>query len=469
MKRTANTPAGVRASRPATGRERAAFLDINTGFALPTLAKRAGGKAINKLGELSDQQVFEVARQFHQRNHLLRHFVAARRMFVHYGFALQAASGNPKDQKALDDWLRPAAAKARTERKAAAQLLKFVRDAVMEWLLMDVAIAFWMEDQAVTATLLAPEEVRYSDVFNHEILRVNKHFDAKEMKAAGFDAETIKRYTSGEIVLSEKFDEYFAVLKAERAGYGLGRPRIESLFLALEQCGGMEAGEAVLGMVARTVIRQHKLGHAITGARAGSPAHFYKPKRGQAIKDFFRNKQGLLEFTGNFDHDILVSWIDPKLWDPAKWATVVDRLKWWGGAVVNLYLAETLRPYLLGMLKAECYDAREQLKPWLEETLNASFPLPVAVRVSWGSQCFTEPRVADEMLKFLVAQGPLSTTTALEQYGYNPEQEHTRKQAEAALEKTNPGTLKPLFDAAHGDDPAGGGGRPTGTPNPDDA
>jgi hypothetical protein len=452
---------------------RGQFIDIHRGDLLNLTPESMAGLT-GDFGQFgmsggSGEASFKKARVFHRTNALVRIFALTRRMFLNFGFQLRPAKAGDRDKLAA--WQADQTRAALKTRRA---IKKFVNDAWLEYVIQDVAVGFWMAEAKTQPTLLAPEDIEFKDWFGIERIRLLNPPQPEELQRAGLSAAMVAKFkdqTHKEYWLEEKRDEYFAVVKRERTGHGLGRPRLEAFFQALAQFESMEAGEALYALLGRTVIRQHKLGHEIKGGpRAGMSSHFANAKRIEAVKNFFRNKKGFLENAGNFDHEIVTHWIDPKNYDATKWVTVVERLRWWGGAAVFLYLAETLRPYLLKLLEVECADDREQMREWFEEVLNSAFELPCPVKVAWKNTCFREPRVADEMLKFLTTQGGASVTTALEESGYDAAEERARKQEELAIEQAQPGTFKPIYDGAHGEVGGGStGGRPPGTANPDDA
>lgn len=429
---------------------RSEFLDIYRGRVLAMDAAELQSQNHPK----TDRESYERARYFARRNYLVREMTRARRAFLNYGCRLLPV--DPAQKDAVAEW---------SQSKDGLRASKVLRDAVTEWIQMDCVLAFWMEEARLPATLLAPEAVVYSDMFGLERLKVCLKVDEKQMLAAGIPRDLVARYRRGEVLLSEDADEYFSVLKNERVGHGLGRPRMESAFDVLSECESLEIGENLLASVARTVIRQHVMGHEIkSGPKAGSPVHFLKSNRSKEVKDFFMGRTGFLEFASNFDHEIKLHWIDPKMLSAEKWATIVDRLVWWGGPAALLYLARTIQPYLLTVLRAQCEEDRALLRPFINEVIQTYDP-PGPVTVDWSNRCFTEPRVAAELMKFLVQQGPLSLRTALEDSGFDAEEERTRKAEEL---EDDPKLHLPIFDAAHGDNPGtnDGGGRPPGTPDP---
>jgi hypothetical protein len=103
--------------------------------------------------------------------------------------------------------------------------------------------------------------------------------------------------------------------------------------------------------------------------------------------------------------------------------------------------------------------------------LNEGFRPPVKVRVKWGDRCFNDLRLAWEMTKTLMQQGPVSLTSALEIADFDPEVEAERKRGEASSSRDD--ELLPKFDANHGnrlgqvmDGLRERAGRPVGTPDP---
>lgn len=340
------------------------------------------------------------------------------------------------------------------------RILKYVEDAWREWLIMDNLASFW-RDAAATPVVLSAEDCTYSDALGVEQLRVRLNLQSNELQSLPDGLRS--RYAKGEVELSTAYGEHFRVLKRAKVGDGFGAPRMLSVFRSLTQSDSMEAADAVLAHAGRTVIRQHRLGHEIkSGPKAGQPVHFWKKDRASAVEKFFKGKIGLVEFTSNFDHDIQYSVPDSKLYDGKKYEGVLNRLLWWAGPCGFLLLASGVTPYLMPSLRTEAQAERRRMKLHLEAVLNAALDAPPGIgrlRLSWSNRCFTETRIANEMVKFLTQQGPLSLRTALEEAGFDPDTERARKADEAETDREE---LLPLFDANHGDEP----GRPDGDTDP---
>jgi hypothetical protein len=249
------------------------------------------------------------------------------------------------------------------------------------------------------------------------------------------------------VELSEEYGEHYQVLKRAPVGDGFGCPRVYAAFSTLGQAESMAAGDYALGYAARTVVRQHKLGHEIkNGQRAGLPTHFYKHKRGEEIRKYFEGRLGICEITTNFDHAIDYVSLDPKLFDAAKWDNPLKRLVWWGGPAAALVFGGGDPLQLMTALRVVMTEEREQMAPFLAQVIREVFSPPSAPAIAWSDRCFADPRTAAELLKFSVTQGATSLETLNEQGGNNHQQEAQRKRAEAS----DPDTWMPLFDAAHG-------------------
>jgi hypothetical protein len=229
----------------------------------------------------------------------------------------------------------------------------------------------------------------------------------------------------------------------------------------------MEVGETMLAYAGRLVLRFHQLGFEVkSGSNAAKQAEYlWKKNRATAIEKFFKGRQGFAETTGQFDHKINYVWVDPKHYDARKWDTIVNRLLWWAGPVGFMMLSKSVSPFLLGMLKAQAEKDRRRVGAHMEAVINEGFNLGVKVKLSWSNRCFYDSRLAWDMVKSLMQQGPLSLATSLQEADFDPEQEAEQKRSEAASSRDE--ELLPKFDPNHGHRPADNPGRKPGTPNKD--
>jgi hypothetical protein len=138
-----------------------------------------------------------------------------------------------------------------------------------------------------------------------------------------------------------------------------------------------------------------------------------------------------------------------------------------------MLMTKQLQPFLLPMLRADALADRARVGAHLEVVLNAAWGVPCKVKVKWGDRCFNDLRLAWDMTKALMQQGPVSLTSALEVADFDPEQEAERKREEASPSRDE--ELLPKYDPNHANKPGQDGGkdalrdkagRPAGKPDP---
>jgi hypothetical protein len=398
------------------------------------------------------QAMFKLARNWDKQNWLVEQVNKLKLAFYNYGCKL--APKDKKDKKKLEAWLDED-----LDRREA--LERYVAAVWSEWMLQDNVVSFWREEKQVTPFLLLPETCRYTDAMGLEKLKVDLGYrkemfiDENGRPLDGWTLEEVKRYTSREVILSEEFDEYFRVLTRGLRGTGFCAPRLYRMFRTLSQCESMEVGESMLAYAGRLVIRAHSLGFEVRSASnaAKQAEYLWKANRAKPIEDFFKGRQGFAETTKQFDHKIEYIWVDPKHYDARKWETIVTRLMWWAGPVGYMVMTKQLQPFLLPMLRADAMADRARVGAHLEVVLNKGFRLPAKVKVKWGERCFNDVRLAWEMAKTMMQQGPLSLTTALEVADFDPAEEAERKREEAPASRDE--ELLPKFDPNHGTRPGG--------------
>lgn len=416
-------------------------LDIITGA--QNLATLSPQDLFNRERPEDIRAMLKLARERHKENWFIEQITLLKQAF--YNYALEIRAARKGGQKRLESWLAEAG-----NREA---LLRYIGSVWSEWLLMDSVISFWRKEAQITPYLLLAETVKYSDAMGIEKLKVSFGYKPEQLKEAGLSPEMVKRYSGPEVTLDEKFDEYFKVLTRGLRGSGLGVPRLYRVFRTLSQCESMEVGESMLAYAGRLVVRNHKIGFEVkSGSNAMRQSEYlWKKERAKAIQKFFNGRQGFAETTSQFDHIIEHIWTDPKLYDASKWNSIVDRLMWWAGPLGFMMVAKSVSPFLLGMLKAEVLDDRERVGAHMESVINAGFNIGTEVKLSWGNRCFHDPRLAWEMAKGLMVQGPLSLTSALELADFDPEEEALRKKQEASASRDD--ELLPRFDPNHGNSP----------------
>lgn len=419
-----------------------------------TLDVREVGKR-ERPGTLEEQ--FAQARAWAGENWFVSTTLALKADLLNYRPQIQCAEPAQMKKDKLRRWLEaPTGPHGETR---AMQVWDYVRGAVAEWLLLDNLVSFW-RDAGQYPYPLRPETVKYQDRFGLDKLcvRNTEGRTERDLLAAGLSPAEAKRYSRPEVELQPELGEHWLVARRGARGYGLVAPRLGTVFRALSQAESMEVGESMYAYAGRLVLRFHKLGFEVrNAANAMRQADFlWKKARATAIETFFKgHPAGFVETTGQFDHKVEYVWTDPKLYENKKWMTITDRLLCWAGPLGFLLMGKTTNLNLLQLLRVEVEADRAVLKPHLEAVLNQAFNAPAQMKLRWDSRCFTDPRLAWDMVKVLAAQGPLSPQTALGEASFDPEEEAQLKVA-AATDAQSAEKYAPLYDAAHGNSPAGG-------------
>lgn len=359
---------------------------------------------------------------------------------------------------------------------ALAALDRYVVEAWEEWLTLDNVVTFWRPSFGTTPVLLKPEQCTYANVFGRDVLKARLGYSEADLKALESLSEAERRRYLSEFELDPTgHDEQFRVLTRTARGRGFGKPRLYSVFRTLMQAEHMEFGEAQLAFGGRSPILQDKIGFEVkSGSNAMRQADYlWKKKKAEAIIKQRQGVRGLSHEVVQFDQATGYVWVDPKAYDARKWETIQVRLCWWGGPLAFMMLSRTSNPFLLPLLKTFVLAERRRFGGYLDFVINAGFDLPKRVHVAWGDRCFTDLRLAWDMVKALMTQGPLSLTTALVEGGFDPAAE-----ADLKVEEANPKRRKellPVWDAAHGAVPGepppragapGAAGRPRSSAEP---
>jgi len=403
------------------------------------------------------------ARQWHQSNSSVESLCGLKRDFANYGLRFRAPGGgrlNPDVAQSL---------------RADPSIARLIEDVWGEWFLMDNVVAFWRtsppgsDAPSCQPFLLRPEECEYSDAYGEVRLKVRRQFEKGALEH--LPVERRRRYMNG-FTPDPALGEGFAVLSRGPRGYGFAWPRLHRVQLALLQHQGMEAGENIAGQACRIVRLLHKIGwEPKTHAQSvDKRLQFYSAERDRSIKRVFGGKIGLLEAVTNFDHDQTL-WSpllqSDKLFDAEKWRSTAVRLHDWAGPLGRMLEATTLAPFLSGMLRTQMIAERDRLRPFIAGLIKEGYG--IEAEPVWSTRCFTDPRIAADLIKQLMANGGASLQTGAEEAGLDADTERERKAAEFALYKdaATRGQVMPLLDTAHGGSPAAeGAGRPEGSPDP---
>ena len=407
---------------------------------------------------VNSAETFKAARRYGERNAVINTALQLQLSFYNYGLRWkpEARSG------AVTAWVK-------TNRK---RLRDLARDVWREWLCLDNVVTFWREDSAVVFNL-RPEDCKYTDKMGIQRLICHLANKPEELKGTDADgmrlsAEEQKRYMRSEITLDPNLGEHFRVMKRGPVGYGFAPVRMVASFHTLHQMESMEVGEKLYGYLSRDVIRQHQLGHEIKGGqRAGLGTWHWKQAWSDAVEKFFKGRHGFIEFSSNFDHLVKLVWVDPKNFDARKWDSPTNRLLWWGGPLTFMLVTKSLSPFLLRLAHGIAQDERDIVGEHLAEVVNEALQPPAPLQPVWSNRCFTDIRLALDMVKFLTTQGSLSLASGLEETGFDPDEEGERKTAEAK-DPQKADKYLPLWDPSHGVPPSSPrkGGRPPGVPDP---
>ena len=396
---------------------------------------------------LPDQ--FKQAREWGGENWFVNTIVELKSAFANYRPVFVCASKEKAPRDKFKRWLDEAATEHGETNGMQAH--DYVAGALREWYLTDNLVSFWRRESDWPYPL-RPELLRFTDTFGTERLFIRIEASEKELLDQGMTAEQARKFANGKLVeLKPENGEYWLVARRGARGFGLIQPRMHTVFRTLSQAESMEVGETMYAYAGRMVLRFHQFGFEVKSAANAlrQQDYLWKKPRAEAVEKFFKGRQGFAETTGQFDHKISHIWTDPKLYENKKWLTITDRLLAWAGPLGYLLMSKVSNLPLLSMLETEISADRQRLKAHLEVALNRAMRPPGGLRLRWGNKCFTDPRLAWDMVKSLAQMGPLSPQTAVASAGFDPEEEAELKVAAADDEK---GVQKyhPLYDAAHG-------------------
>lgn len=414
------------------------------------------------------QDAFMRARSWNKENWFVEMINQGKVDFFNYGMKVVPIDNNKKTRASLQKFFDD-------NPKLHMDLHRCINEVVMEFNLNQNVVSFWREKKKNMPFLLLGEQCEYVDYFGIPQLWWNPDMKASKMpqsddvfQFSGMSGQDIKnRYFQGKkIKLDEKYDEYFEVLTTNYRGLGFGVPRLYSVFRTLSQTESMEVGDNMLGLLGRRVTLNHALGFELKGQGASPNAAYQKEvsvwskKRADAIIAFFNGRFGFIETTSNFDYNPKVHALDPKLFDGKKWDTVINRLLWWAGPLGFMMICKQPNPFLLGIFRTMSDSFRGDVRRHLTYILNRGVEgigqkgVP-KITVEWSNRCFTDQRLAWDMVSGLMKQGPLSLTTSLTEGGFNANEELENKREESANAKYMVPLLTP-----QGPGSGGAGGRP---------
>jgi hypothetical protein len=252
---------------------------------------------------------------------------------------------------------------------------------------------------------------------------------------------------------------FFKVLKEEPVGMGFGWPDLGTLFHACSLNESLLVGDRQLADACRSVYEQHLLGHEIkSGNHAGSPAHFMKKPRAEAVKKEIQSKKGHIQLATNFDHLIRIGAgrPEPAQFDTKRYAQVAEQMAVWGLPFAQM-LNGQINPYLMTLARQLGDTDRKRVRPYLTAVLQEALLAPAPITLQWDDACFWDSRMLLDLLKAGLAGGPISQESFLRLTLGNPTTEREAKARDAELPED---MVKPAFDAAHGDKAPGRGSAP---------
>jgi hypothetical protein len=367
-----------------------------------------------------------------------------KRLSVHPGIRAAAS----KDDERIERW----------KTQNAEEIARVAIDVWLSFIMLRNVVALWRRGGRVI--IRPPESVHYSDTFGLEELKFKHGLTKEQIDTLGLrKAEADYLKLNGDIKLTHEPDAggasklfSFSVLKEEPVGMGFGWPDLVTLFHACSLNESLLVGDRQLANACRSVYEQHKLGHEIrSGNHAGSPAHFMKRERGDAVKNQIKSKVGHVQLATNFDHEIVIGAGRPKpeMFDTKRYAQVAEQMVTWGMPFSQM-LNGQINPNLMTMARQLADTDRKRVRPYLTALLREALQAPVPITLQWDDSCFWDSRMLLDLLKAGLQGGPISQESFLRLTLGNPTQEREAKARDAELPDK---LLLPAFDAAHGAGP----------------
>lgn len=396
---------------------------------------------------------FEKARQLWKHQWFIREIIRMRFNFYTYGFSVKSEEG--KISKRLKDW----------EKNNRTMYRRYAREAWLEWLLQDNVVGLWRVKGGKPPLVIEPERCNFTDIFGHELLKIRHGMTQEHVTTLGaFSRVELTEFKkiNNELKLDHDNPVFgFDVLRRERTGAGFGVPSVAPVFVCAANLTSLEVGDASLAAACRLVLELHLMGHEIkSGLHAGQAAHFWNKDRAKGFEKSVKGQSGHVRASVNFDHTVkqAANWPDPKIMDEKRYSSGITRLAIWGMPIGQMLLGKSLNPFLLGMLKFQAIAEREYMAEHLRKIYTEGLGAPEDLKLTWSNRCFTEARIAADLMKVGLASGPVSQSSFLEAIDLDPEQERENKSEESKLPK---GHTTPIYDAAHG--PPKPSGRKPGT------
>jgi len=403
-------------------------------------------------------RTFQEARNWFRKQAFVRQIIFLRMAFFNYGFQI-LTDGQPDEsaKEKFKEW----------KRDNWRVIFNYALSAWQEWGIADNVIGLWRVTGG-RPLVYQPEKVTYKDDWGNEVLKIQHSLSTTDIRRfKGLSKAERDAFSKSTTIEIRKGDDAFGfdVLKRGPVGEGLTLPSLASVFMTCGQYESMEVGDAQLAAAARSVYEQHMMGHETRyGVHAGSKLNFVSEKRQKAVEKQLSSTKGHQLLTTNFDHKILWPRPDIAHYGTSKFEAAIYRLAQWGMPLAQMLTMKSLNPFLLLIFKTQAQAERELMRLHLETVLGPDGVLeaPCPVRVQWSNKCFSDPRVAADMLKFGLQSGPVSQTTFLNENEYDPVAERKFKQTEADLPSAQ---TQPLTAPFHGSGLKNPPGRKSGTPD----
>jgi hypothetical protein len=453
-------------------------------WGMPLEAAAVGAFAGDDVMRPPTPTIFQQARRWYRLHAFIRNIIHLKLGFYNYGLlGEQLVPVNPKkpdgekrlvvhpgiratdskDEDRIELW----------KEKNAEEIARVAIDVWLGFIMLRNVVSLWRKNGRVISK--PPESVTYKDDFGIEELKL-KHGLANDQidGMPGLSkAEKDRLRASKDLTLTHDDKQFFfKVLKEEPVGMGFGWPDLVTLFHACSLNESLLVSDRQLANACRSVYEQHKLGHEIkSGNHAGSPAHFMKKERGEAVKNQIKSKVGHIQLATNFDHEIVIGAGRPKpeMFDTKRYAQVAEQMATWGMPFAQM-LNGQINPNLMIMARQLADTDRKRVRPYLMALLREALLAPAAITLQWDDSCFWDSRMLLDLLKAGVQAGPISQESFLRLTLGNPAQEREAKARDAELPDK---LLLPAFDSAHGAGPRHGNkmaqagpGKPAGKNDP---
>jgi len=347
---------------------------------------------------------------------------------------------NAGDTEKVDQW----------KQKNAEEIARVTFDIWMSFLMLRNVVCLWRKTGRVI--IKPPESVGYSDEFGVEMLTLRHGLTGEQIDGLpGLSAaeRALLKTTQNLKLTHDSRVFFFKVLKEEPVGMGFGWPDMGTLFHACSLNESLLVGDRQLADACRSVYEQHLLGHEIkSGNHAGSPAHFMKKPRAEAVKKEIQSKKGHIQLATNFDHVIRIGAgrPDPAQFDTKRYAQVAEQMAVWGLPFAQM-LNGQINPYLMTLARQMGDTDRKRVRPYLTAVLQEALLAPAPITLQWDDACFWDSRMLLDVLKAGMAGGPISQESFLRLTLGNPAMEREAKARDTELPDK---LLLPAFDAAHG-------------------